>query len=112
MQILKTGSQGAEVALLQTALNRAQRGSLSPDGVFGGATRSALQTFQRTHALPADGVFGASSETALAPWLRGYAVHTVAPGDTLFSIAERYDASLGEIETANPALDPFAPWTG
>lgn len=108
MHILKTGSQGAEVALLQTALNRAQRGSLTPDGVFGGATRSALQTFQRTHALPADGVFGASSETALAPWLRGYAVHTVAPGDTLFSIAERYDASLGAIETANPALDPFA----
>ena len=35
-------------------------------------------------------------------------MHTVRPGDTLFSLAERYDASLGAIETANPALDPFA----
>lgn len=78
------------------------------DGVFGGATKSALQAFQRTHGLTPDGIFGAETERALAPWLRGYAVHTVRPGDTLFSLAERYDASLGAIETANPALDPFA----
>ena len=108
MQVLRPGSQGAEVALLQTALNRALRGTLVPDGVFGGATLAALRQFQRAHSLPPDGVFGASSEAALSPWLRGYAVHTVAPGDTLFSLAGRYDASLGAIETANPALDPFA----
>ena len=35
-------------------------------------------------------------------------MHTIRPGDTLFSLAERYDASLATIETANPALDPFA----
>ena len=108
MQILKTGSTGAEVALLQTALARAQRGGPAPDGVFGGTTKSALQAFQRSRGLMPDGVFGAETERALAPWLRGYAVHTVRPGDTLFSLAERYDASLGAIETANPALDPFA----
>ena len=108
MQVLRSGSQGAEVALLQTALNRALRGTLVADGVFGGATLDALRQFQRAHSLPPDGVFGAASETALSPWLRGCAVHTVAPGDTLFSLAGRYDASLGAIETANPALDPFA----
>ena len=108
MQILKTGSTGAEVALLQLSLRRAQYGAPAPDGVFGGATKSALQAFQRTHGLTPDGIFGAETERALAPWLRGYAVHTVRPGDTLFSLAERYDASLGAIETANPALDPFA----
>ena len=108
MQILKTGSTGAEVALLQLSLRRAQYGAPAPDGVFGGATKSALQTFQRSHGLTPDGIFGAETERALAPWLRGYAVHTVRPGDTLFSLAERYDASLGAIETANPALDPFA----
>ena len=108
MQILKTGSTGAEVALLQLSLRRAQYGAPAPDGVFGGATKSALQAFQRSHGLTPDGIFGAETERALAPWLRGYAVHTVRPGDTLFSLAERYDASLGAIETANPALDPFA----
>ena len=108
MQILKTGSTGAEVALLQLSLRRAQYGAPAPDGVFGGATKSALQAFQRTHGLTPVGIFGAETERALAPWLRGYAVHTVRPGDTLFSLAERYDASLGAIETANPALDPFA----
>ncbi len=108
MQILKTGSTGAEVALLQLSLRRAQYGAPAPDGVFGGATKSALQAFQRSHGLTPDGIFGAETKRALAPWLRGYAVHTVRPGDTLFSLAERYDASLGAIETANPALDPFA----
>ena len=108
MQILKTGSTGAEVALLQLSLRRAQYGAPAPDGVFGGATKSALQTFQRSHGLTPDGIFGAETERVLAPWLRGYAVHMVRPGDTLFSLAERYDASLGAIETANPALDPFA----
>ena len=102
MQILKTGSTGAEVALLQLSLRRAQYGAPAPDGVFGGATKSALQAFQRTHGLTPDGIFGAETERALAPWLRGYAVHTVRPGDTLFSLAERYDGSLGAIETANP----------
>lgn len=106
MQILKTGSTGAEVALLQLSLRRAQYGAPAPDGVFGGATKSALQAFQRTHGLTPDGIFGAETERALAPWLRGYAVHTVRPGDTLFSLAERYDASLGAIETANPGTRP------
>ena len=108
MQILKTGSTGAEVALMQTALSRAQHGGPAPDGIFGGATKSALQAFQRSRGLTPDGIFGAESERALAPWLRGYAVHTIRPGDSLFSLAERYDASLAAIETANPALDPFA----
>ena len=55
MQILKTGSTGAEVALLQLSLRRAQYGAPAPDGVFGGATKSALQAFQRTHGLAIDG---------------------------------------------------------
>lgn len=108
MQILQTGSTGAEVALLQTALHRALGSALTPDGVFGGATKSALQSFQRAHGLGADGVFDAKTERALAPWLRGYAVHRITPGDTLWRIAARYDASLNAIETANPSLDPFA----
>ena len=33
MQILKTGSTGAEVALLQLSLRRAQYGAPAPDGI-------------------------------------------------------------------------------
>ena len=47
MQILKTGSTGAEVALMQTALSRAQHGGPAPDGIFGGAPHSALRPEQR-----------------------------------------------------------------
>ena len=65
MQILKTGSTGAEVALLQLSLRRAQYGAPAPDGVFGGATKSALQAFQRSHGLTPDGIFGAETERAL-----------------------------------------------
>lgn len=108
MQTLVPGSAGAEVALLQLGLDRAGYGPLTADGVFGPATERALRTFQRTHGLAADAVSGPRTEAALAPWYRGYAVHTVAPGDSLWRIAGRYDTTLLALETANPALDPFA----
>ena len=108
MQTLSLGSTGAEVALLQTGLDRAGFGPLAPDGIFGRTTDRALRAFQRSRGLPSDGVSGPRTEAALAPWYRGYAVHTVAQGDTLWRIAERYDTTLLALETANPALDPFA----
>lgn len=106
MQILKIGDRGAEVALLQTGLDRAGY-PLRRDGIFGSATDRALRAFQRARRLTADGIFGSRTEAALAPWLRGYAIHTIAAGDTLWRIAGRYGSSLLALETANPALDPF-----
>ena len=41
VQILKIGDRGAEVALLQTGLDRAGYGPLRRDGIFGSATRRA-----------------------------------------------------------------------
>ena len=107
MQTLKRGSRGSEVALLQKGLDRAGFGPLRPDGVFGGETERALTAFQRRMGLTPDAVAGPKTEAALAPWYRGYAIHTVAPGDSLWRIAGRYDASLSALETANPGLDPF-----
>ncbi|MBO6041113.1 MAG: peptidoglycan-binding protein, partial [Oscillospiraceae bacterium] len=107
MQTLKTGAAGAEVALLQTGLARAGYGHLAADGVFGPSTGRALRAFQRDHGLAVDGVAGPRTEAAMAPWYRGYAVHTVAAGDTLWRIAGRYGAALPALETANPTLDPF-----
>ena len=107
MLIIKRGSVGTEAALLQTGLNRAGFGPLTPDGIFGAATERALKAFQRSGGLTPDGLFGPRTEAALAPWLRGYALHTIRPGDTLWRIAARYGTNLLSLETANPALDPF-----
>ena len=107
MQILKRGSSGAEVSFLQLGLVRSGQSGLVTDGDFGSATAEALRTFQRRNGLTADGVFGPASERALAPWLRGAAVHTVQPGETLWRIALRYGADPSAVETANPGLDPF-----
>lgn len=108
MQILKNGSAGAEVSLLQLGLVRAGADTLKKDGLFGPATEAAVRAFQKKHALVPDGIFGPRTYTALEPWLLGVREHVIAPGDTLWRLAYRYGVSLSALETANPALDPFA----
>jgi peptidoglycan hydrolase-like protein with peptidoglycan-binding domain len=49
---LKRGSTGARVAKLQRWLG------LTPDRIFGSATRRAVKRFQRRHGLAADGIVG------------------------------------------------------
>lgn len=102
MRILKLGSVGPGVQLLQLALNRAGCGELQRDGVFGAATRAALICFQRERGIAADGVAGAQTHRALLPWYTGYAAHTVRAGDTLWKIAEEYGAELAAVRLANP----------
>ena len=46
MRILRMGSIGPAVELLQLALNRAGFGELRQDGIFSSATDSALRRFQ------------------------------------------------------------------
>lgn len=106
MKLLKTGSVGPSVQLLQLALNRAGYGPLDKDGIFGPATRSALMRFQANNGLDADGMAGSLTHRALLPWYTGYLVHTVRRGDTLFALARRYGTSLDAIELANPGTVP------
>lgn len=35
----------------------------------------------------------------------GYVIHTVAPGETLFRIAQQYQISLGDLQAANPVVN-------
>jgi Putative peptidoglycan binding domain len=56
---LKRGSHGARVAQVQRWLG------LSPDRIFGPATRRAVVRFQRRHGLVADGIVGPATWRAL-----------------------------------------------
>ena len=62
---LRRGSQGDEVADLQTILNARYGADLDVDGNFGKATEAAVKAFQKSHGLTADGVVGAKTWKAL-----------------------------------------------
>ena len=106
MRILREGSRGPAVQLLQLALDRAGFGPLGRDGVFGPATASALRDFQRAMELRPDGVAGALTHRALRPWYTGYLTHRVRRGESFWSISRLYGVSLDALRAANPALAP------
>lgn len=105
MKILKVGSIGPSVQLLQLALRRAGFDPGGTDGIFGAATLAALRRFQTQNGLLADGIAGNATQRALLPWYTGFAAHTVRRGDTLSSIARVYGAELSSIITANPDVN-------
>lgn len=59
--LLKNGSKGVYVLILQDALNALGYPTFGLDGVFGSNTQKALRDFQRSNNLSADGICGCSS---------------------------------------------------
>lgn len=55
MNILRKGSRGNDVKMLQTALN------LITDGIFGDLTEEAVKDFQRANGLQVDGIVGSDT---------------------------------------------------
>ncbi len=108
MRILRRGSEGPSVELLQLALDRAGLGPLETDGLFGPATEAALRRFQRREGLAADGIAGPETHRALLPWTAGYALHRVRAGDSFWSLALAYGTTAAAIALANPGLRPEA----
>ena len=53
--LLKNGSRGSDVKLLQEFLN------LDADGIFGKGTEAAVKAFQQTNGLTVDGIVGTST---------------------------------------------------
>lgn len=58
--VLKLGSKGASVVMLQRLL-----GGIACDGDFGPVTQTALEAFQKSEGLTPDGVFGPKSAARL-----------------------------------------------
>lgn len=106
MLVLKTGSTGASVELLQLALNRAGFGPLDTDGLFGSRTKQVLTAFQRSKGLSADGIAGPATNMALLPWYQGFGMYSIKPGDSLYSIARTNNVEFPALLSANPGLPP------
>ncbi len=107
MRLLRYGSSGPSVQLLQLALNRAGYGQLDTDGHFGRATEAALRSFQAAMGIGADGIAGPKTHRAILPWYLGYTIHRVQPGDSVYLLARRYGSSQEAILLANPGLEPL-----
>lgn len=104
MRILRMGSRGPSVELLQLALDRAGFGPLETDGIFGTQTDGALRRFQRESRIAADGVAGRETHRAILPWYTGCRIHSVRQGDTLWALARRWGTTEAAIRLANPGL--------
>ncbi len=65
MTVLRQGMKGDEVMAMQQALRRAGHEVL-PDGDFGEITKLAVRRFQLAHGLTPDGIVGAKTTSALS----------------------------------------------
>lgn len=107
MPILRRGSTGVYVKLIQSLLARIGYNPGPVDGIFGAQTEQAVIAFQRDNGLVADGIVGPQTWNLFERFLRGYDVYTIRPGDTLAAIARRYYTTVGAILTANPGINPL-----
>ena len=65
----------------------------------------AVKDFQKDFNLKVDGIVGLSTWDALFPYINGYTNYIVKSGDTLFSLAQRFNTSINRIKFANPDKD-------
>lgn len=64
--LLRVGSHGTSVRLLQQALSRLGHAPGMVDGVFGPLTERALMGFQQTRGITVDGIVGAQSRAQIS----------------------------------------------
>jgi transglycosylase-like protein with SLT domain/putative peptidoglycan binding protein/LysM domain-containing protein len=99
------GQVGWDVSSLEFRLRRLGFAPGRVDGHFDRATAAAVRAFQRRHGLVADGIAGRRTYEALAGPPRKAAalgpIHVVRPGESFFSIAQRYHVSPWQLASDN-----------
>lgn len=98
-RVLKPGCWGEDVFWCQRKLM--DLGLLDQaTGRYDTATQKAIKELQRTHGLPVDGLAGPLTFQALDS-LETYQYYTVQSGDSLYTIAQRFDTSMEELVSLN-----------
>lgn len=106
MEILKLGSLGPTVELLQSTLKKLGFYSSKIDGNFGSSTLNSVINFQKQFGLNPDGVVGADTWDALTPYIDGFVNYTIKPGDTIFNLSNKFNSTINRILFANPGIVP------
>ena len=110
---LKLGSTGIYVTEVQTILTNLLYYTGPIDGVFGASTETAVKAFQVNNKLTPDGVVGRDTWSALATLYSPMAIcdeenggtgtitYTVVAGDTLWRLAQRFNTTVDAIKRLN-----------
>ena len=98
---LRFGDRGDHVSELQRRLNNKGFSVGNVTGIFGNLTLAAVRSFQQARGLVVDGIVGPITWGALYSTTPTNRVHTVVSGDTLFSIARRFNTTVAAIRNLN-----------
>ncbi|WP_326702835.1 N-acetylmuramoyl-L-alanine amidase [Streptomyces cyaneofuscatus] len=104
--VQQSGSSGAQVKAVQQLLNAQGYAAGTADGIFGPATKSATQAFQRARSLTADGAVGPKTWTALLSAGTTPALARGSSGDAVKRLQRSLTAALGTTVGADGSFGP------